>query len=159
NMGNFLSRLQYDKIVAAIYAIAAALPVNFFYFTILIQINFLWLFGEMPGLNHLENPKNNLASELYSSDNVLLRKYYRENRSPVNYDEISPRVIDAIIVTEDQRFYEHSGVDLKGAIAIFWYMLKGDQRGGSTITQQLAKNLFKTRVESSKGVLGHIPGV
>ncbi|HEY8400488.1 MAG TPA: transglycosylase domain-containing protein, partial [Cytophagaceae bacterium] len=158
-MRNLFVQWQYDKIVRASYAIFASVVINFVYFTFLVQINFLWLFGTMPGINHLENPKSDLASELYSADNVLLGKYFRENRSPVNYEEISPNVIETLIITEDQRFYEHSGIDLKGALAIFWYMLKGDPRGGSTITQQLAKNLFKTRVETSKGGLGYIPGV
>jgi len=112
----------------------------------------------MPDLVKLENPKNELASEVYSSDGVLLGKYFRENRSPVSYSEISPNVINALITTEDIRFREHAGIDLKGVFAIFYYMAKGDQRGSSTITQQLAKNLFKTRGVKKKGVLGYIPG-
>jgi penicillin-binding protein 1A len=135
-----------------------------FLFTILflvigVKTNFLWLFGDMPGVEDLENPKNNQASEIYSGDNILLGKYYRENRSPVEFNEISPYVIDALIATEDIRFYEHSGIDMKASFAIPWYMLKGDQRGSSTITQQLAKNLYKTRSGSSKGLLGYIPGL
>jgi len=119
--------------------------------------NFLWLFGKMPGVDDLENPLSEQASEVLSSDNVLLGKYYRENRSPVPYEQISPNVINALIATEDVRFYEHAGIDFKGFFGIFWYMAKGDQRGASTITQQLAKNLFKTR--RSKGVFGYIPGL
>ena len=124
-----------------------------------VATNFLWLFGKMPSIEKLENPLSERASEVYSSDNVLLGKYYRENRTPVLYEQISPNVINALIATEDVRFYKHSGIDLKGFFGIFWYMVKGDQRGGSTITQQLAKNLFKTRGSASKGVFGYVPGL
>ncbi|MBX9853224.1 MAG: penicillin-binding protein [Cytophagaceae bacterium] len=113
----------------------------------------------MPSIEDLENPKSGLASEIYSSDNVLLGKYFRENRSPVEYSQISPHVIKALIATEDTRFYEHSGIDFKASFAILYYVLKGDQRGSSTITQQLAKNLYKTRGDDSKGLLGYIPGL
>jgi penicillin-binding protein 1A len=130
---------------------------SLFLFIVAVQMNFLWLFGGMPSLDDLENPKSELASEIYSSDKVLLGKYFKENRSPVNYNEISPNVINALISTEDVRYYKHSGIDAKGFFAIFWYMMKGDQRGSSTITQQLAKNLFKTRGNASKGLLGYIP--
>ncbi|MFN3402952.1 MAG: penicillin-binding protein 1A [Cytophagaceae bacterium] len=130
-----------------------------FGFVILIQINFLWLFGQMPGVEDLENPSTDQASEVYTSDEVLIGKYYRENRSPVSFDQISPNLLQALVATEDQRFYEHSGIDFKGFFAIFYYIIKGDQRGSSTITQQLAKNLFKTRQGSFKGVLGNVPVV
>jgi len=124
-----------------------------------VATNFLWLFGKMPSVDNMENPLSEQASGVYSSDNVVLGKYYRENRTPVPYEKISPNVINALIATEDVRFYDHSGIDLKGFFGIFWYMLKGDQRGGSTITQQLAKNLFKTRGDASKGFFGYIPGL
>lgn len=129
-----------------------------FLWSILIRVNYLGAFGDMPDLVKLENPKNELASEVYSSDGVLLGKYFRENRSPVTYSEISPNVVNALITTEDIRFREHAGIDLKGVFAIFYYMIKGDQRGSSTLTQQLAKNLFKTRGIKDKGLLGYIPG-
>ncbi len=126
-------------------------------FVILLQINFLWLFGQMPGVEDLENPSSDQASEIYSADNILLGKYFRENRSPVDLTQISPNVINALISTEDVRFYEHSGIDAKGFFAIFWYMVKGDQRGSSTLSQQLAKNLFKTRNDEFQGILGYVP--
>jgi penicillin-binding protein 1A len=124
-----------------------------------IQLNFLWLFGDMPSVEDLENPKNDQASEIYSADNVLLGKYFRENRSPIPFNQISSNVIKALIATEDTRFYEHSGIDFKASFAILWYALKGDQRGSSTITQQLAKNLYKTRSKQKKGLLGYVPGI
>ncbi|MFO8055021.1 MAG: transglycosylase domain-containing protein [Bacteroidales bacterium] len=99
-------------------------------------------FGFMPSFEELENPKSNLASEVYSADGVLLGKYFIENRSNVHYQELPQNLIDALIATEDIRFYKHSGIDLKGTLAGAISTLLGNQRGASTITQQLAKNLF-----------------
>lgn len=113
-------------------------------------------FGPMPNLETLENPKTNLSSELYTSDGVLIGKYYRENRTNISYENISPNLINALIATEDIRFEKHSGIDLQGSFAILWYMLKGDKRGSSTISQQLSKNLFKTRGEKYEGSLSKL---
>lgn len=98
------------------------------------------------------------ASEIYTADGVLLGRYYAENRSPVNYKMLPQHLINALIATEDVRYYDHHGVDFKSVVSIFYYAAKGDNRGGSTITQQLAKNLYKTRKDVSKGLLGSIPG-
>lgn len=147
----------YSRSVIILWTLFIGILYNVVLYSALIRINYLGLFGRMPDLEMMENPKNNLASEVYSSDGILLGKYFRENRSPVRYDEISPNVIHALIATEDVRFEEHSGIDLKASFAIFWYLVKGDQRGSSTLTQQLAKNLYKTRRLASKGVLGYVP--
>ena len=98
-------------------------------------------FGEMPDLEVLENPKTNLASEVISSDGMTLGKYYfNDNRTPVTFDELPKHLVDALIATEDIRFYSHSGIDFKRTFAA---ALKfGKDGGGSTITQQLAKLLF-----------------
>src|SRR5947209_8382075 len=93
------------------------------------------LFGKIPSMQELENPQANLASEIYANDGSLMGKIYAENRSPVDFKDISPHVIDALISTEDERFYEHSGIDAK-SIARAIYGL-GRDGGGSTITQQL----------------------
>ncbi len=107
--------------------------------------------GYMPDFEELENPKINLASEVYSSDGMLLGKYYRENRSTVDYAELSPHLINALIATEDIRFREHSGVDGRALIRVIAGVLTGKhQGGGSTITQQLAKNLFPRSRNLSK---------
>ncbi|MBX9853763.1 MAG: transglycosylase domain-containing protein [Cytophagaceae bacterium] len=122
----------------------------------LVSINYNNLFGKMPSLEKLENPKSEVASELYTSDNVLLGKYYLENRSPVEYEQISPNMINALIATEDARFDEHSGIDLIGLfrVAIKSVLLRQDNAGGgSTISQQLAKNLFETRSTLYEGEL------
>ena len=104
------------------------------------------MFGELPRLKDLENPKSNLASEVISSDQVVLGKYYVENRSNVHYEELSPNLINALKATEDIRFEEHSGVDLRGLFRVFFktiFMQQESAGGGSTLTQQLAKNLFQ----------------
>lgn len=106
-----------------------------------VMIGWGW-FGELPPLEELENPKTYLASEIYAEDGVLLGKYYLQNRSNATFDEISPNVLNALIATEDIRFYKHSGIDFRGATSIAFYAMIGKKRGASTITQQLAKNLF-----------------
>jgi penicillin-binding protein 1A len=135
--------------------------VAFFLYFKAVEYNFLFLFGEMPSIAQLENPKIPTASELYSEDGVLLGRYYLENRSPVKYEEISPYLINALIATEDIRFYEHSGIDLTALSSVIVNTIldagKSSRGGGSTISQQLAKNLFKTREGGSQGLLGKIP--
>jgi len=103
--------------------------------------------GELPTFEELENPKSNLASEVYTADQVLLGKYYRENRVNVLYEEISPWVTQALVSTEDERFFEHSGIDFWALPRVFIGVLTGttSKGGGSTITQQLAKMLFHDR--------------
>lgn len=103
----------------------------------------LGLFGEMPSFAELENPDNNLATEVFSSDGKLLGTYYIENRSNINYRDLSPHLINALIAAEDVRFEKHSGVDGKALFRVAYGVATGNTRGGgSTITQQLAKNLF-----------------
>ncbi|MBW7914700.1 MAG: transglycosylase domain-containing protein, partial [Taibaiella sp.] len=96
--------------------------------------------GYMPSMKELENPKSALASDLYATDGELIGRYYIQDRSASEYHEISPNVFNALIATEDSRFYEHSGVD--GRAVLRAVILMGSEGGGSTITQQLAKNLF-----------------
>ena len=97
--------------------------------------------GEMPDFRQLENPKTNFASEIISSDNKVLGKYYsNDNRTPIDYDELNPQTIEALIAIEDERFYSHPGIDLKATIrAIVFLNTRG---GASTISQQLARQLF-----------------
>lgn len=123
-----------------------------------VQFNFLWLFGDSPSVEEIIQPKTRAASEVYSADGKLLHKFYNENRTPVEYSEISQNFFDALIATEDERFYQHRGIDFYGLGAAFKDALTGHPRGASTITQQLVKNIHKMRSRSS-GLLGHIPGV
>ncbi len=111
-------------------------------FSMLVWSISLGWFGELPSLEELENPKTYLASEVYTEDGVLLGKYYLQNRSNTFFNDLSPNLVNALIATEDIRFYEHSGIDFKGTFSILFYAVIGKKRGASTITQQLAKNLF-----------------
>lgn len=106
------------------------------------------LWGPLPTFEELENPKSNLASEVYSADQKLLGTYFVQNRSNVKYEELSPYVVNALVSTEDERYYWHSGVDLYGLARAI--MLLGSRGGGSTVTQQLAKNLFDTRTGENR---------
>jgi penicillin-binding protein 1A len=108
-----------------------------FFVILMFTLANLGVFGKMPSVEQLQNPEADLASEVYSSDGILMGKYYTENRSEVKYNEISPNAINALIATEDERFYDHSGIDAKAfARAVFTL---GADGGGSTITQQVAK--------------------
>jgi len=100
-------------------------------------------FGAMPSFEELENPRHNLASEVYSADGIILGTYYIENRSNVTYRDLSPHLINALVAIEDIRFEDHSGIDERALLRVFVGILTGNNKGGgSTITQQLAKNLF-----------------
>lgn len=117
---------------------------------LIVALALLGVFGELPSIKQLENPSVLQASEVFAADGTLMGKYYRErgNRSNVAYSGISKHVIDALIATEDERFYEHSGIDMKATLrAVF---LLGRAGGGSTITQQLALNLFNERRASNR---------
>lgn len=128
------------------------------FYAVAVQINFLWLFGDSPSVDEIINPKSRSASVVYSADGKELHKFYDENRTPVEYAEISQHFIDALIATEDERFYQHRGIDFYGLGAAFKDALTGHPRGASTITQQLVKNIHRMRSRSS-GLLGKIPGV
>ena len=130
-------------------------------YVLAVSYNFLWLFGGMPSLKALENPKSEEASEVYTADNQLLGKYYVENRTPIEISQVSPNVTSALLATEDARFIKHSGIDPRSLFrAVGGFLTFKDASssgGGSTLTQQTAKNLFDTRQEELRGVLGHIP--
>ena len=101
------------------------------------------LFGAMPTFDELENPQTNLATEIISADGKVLGTYYVENRSNVRYSELSHYMPEALISIEDERFAGHSGIDEKALFRVAFGVLTGRKKGGgSTITQQLAKNLF-----------------
>jgi penicillin-binding protein 1A len=114
-------------------------------FILLIVLANFGVFGKMPSMSELENPTMLQSSEIYAADGTLMGKYYRENgnRSNVDYKDISPHVINALIATEDKRYYDHSGIDLEGTMRAVFFL--GKKGGGSTITQQLALALFNER--------------
>ncbi len=123
------------------------------FYSTLLAVAAGW-FGELPSFEELENPQSFLATEVYSSDGVLLGKYFdKENRSKATYEEISPYVYDALISTEDERFYKHSGIDPKSLVRVLvktLFLGQSESGGGSTISQQLAKNLFPRERINSK---------
>jgi penicillin-binding protein 1A len=122
-----------------------------------LQLNFLYLFGYSPSYVEIKSPTLRVGSELYTADGKLIGRYYKENRTPVNFEEISPSVINALIATEDVRFYQHMGIDFRSLLSSTISTATGDKRGGSTITQQLAKNLYQTRYNKSQGFIKNIP--
>jgi penicillin-binding protein 1A len=126
-----------------------------------VNYNFFWLFGGMPPTAHLENPKSELASELVSEDGQIIGKYFLENRSPITYSELPPTVVKALLATEDIRFHQHSGIDARGLLrSILGVFTFSTSKGGaSTLTQQVAKNLFETRGQKYRGALGYVPVV
>lgn len=132
-------RIGFKKVFWKIFGIGLAVVVLLFF---LISIG--WI-GYLPEIRELQNPINKSATEIYSSDAQLLGRYYkgRDNRVPINYNEIDKDIINALIATEDIRFYKHSGIDLRGLIrAVFGVLTRSNSGGGSTITQQLAKQLY-----------------
>lgn len=123
----------------------------FLLFALLILATFLDVFGPLPSFRDLENPKSNQATEIISSDKEILGTYYVQNRSNVTYTQISPNVTNALVATEDERFYDHSGIDFRRMFSIIFLNIF-KQQGGSTITQQLAKNLFTEQPSHNKAV-------
>ena len=137
-----LERLQTPKAVRWFWIILCA-PVALI--LLLLLLTRLGAFGKLPTFEELENPKSNLATEIYSDDGEMIGSFFIQNRSYVDYNELSPALVAALISTEDMRFYSHSGIDFiwLARVAVKTLAL-GNRRqgGGSTITQQLAKNLY-----------------
>ena len=113
-----------------------------------VSIDLFGLFGGMPSYAAIENPQNDLSSELISADGVSLGRYFRYNRSQVSYDELSPNLVQTLLLSEDHRFYDHAGMDFWAYPRVAWGILTFNTAGGgSTITQQLAKNLYTINPE------------
>ena len=111
--------------------------------TLLFFLASLGVFGTLPTFEELENPESNLATEVISIDGKTLGKYYRENRTPVKYKDLPKSLVEALVATEDERFYNHSGIDFRGTTRAFVFL--GKRGGASTISQQLARLLFEQR--------------
>ncbi len=123
---------------------------------LIITVTAFGLLGDLPSFRDLENPKSNQASIIYTVDKIELGNYFVQNRSNIRYQDISANVINALIATEDVRFKDHSGIDFKRTFAIIFYNLIGKKQGASTITQQLALNLFSDEGRA-KSVFKRIP--
>ena len=142
--GLYKGRPWYIKTLAALVSLIVA----FFLYLGAVDVNFLWLFGKSPSMSTIKNKRPAEASIIYSADGQVIGKYFSENRTPVTYEEVNPVFWKALIDTEDERFYSHHGIDYTAFAAVAKeYILHRDARGASTITPQLAKNLFRTRSE------------
>jgi penicillin-binding protein 1A len=154
---------NYQNIISKIWKFSKYAFFSFIFYLLAVNFNLFWLFGKMPSFQQLDNPQSELASEIISSDGKVIGKFFYENRSPVEFNQISPNIINALVATEDARFTQHSGIDARSLFRVFAGLLtgrSGSAGGGSTITQQLAKNLFKLRKDDSfKGILYKVPGV
>ncbi len=135
---------------------AIALVILFF---IALEMNLFWLFGDMPTMREARNPKLPVPSKVFTEEGETLGQFYVENRSPVPFDQIDSLAVDALIATEDVRFYRHHGLDLMAFPGMILSTASGDTRGGSTINQQVVKNIYKTRRAKSQGLLGYVPVV
>lgn len=124
---------------------------------ILFELNPLGFFGYIPSIQDIKTPKMPLASELFTSDSVLIGRYFKEKRSPVTLAEVDSHLIQVLLATEDVRFYKHHGIDMKSVLAGVFSTASGDKRGASTITQQLVKNLYHTRHPKNQGLAGKVP--
>lgn len=157
------SKPIYRKIIFTTWALFLGGLFFFIGFIWAVRVDLNGYFGGLPSLQALENPtnENKFSSELYSADGVLLGKYFRDNRSQAKYEELSPHLVNALIATEDYRFENHSGIDLRGLFRVFFrtLLLGQDAGGGSTISQQTAKNLFKTRTQQYQGAWSDVPGL
>jgi penicillin-binding protein 1A len=112
---------------------------------LIVMLTSAGLFGKLPTIEDLANPRSNLASEIVSADQQVIGKFYVENRSNSTFQELSPQLVDALVSTEDARFYEHAGIDVRALFRVLAKTVLGgdsDSGGGSTVTQQLAKNMF-----------------
>ena len=125
--------------------------------SVILLILAVWAFADIPSFEELENPESKLATQVIAEDGEILTTFHIENRSYVNYDELSPYLVQAAVATEDVRFYSHSGIDFQSLARVLvktLLMNDSSQGGGSTITQQLAKTLYP-RADLS----GSLPGV
>ncbi|MGI6231841.1 MAG: transglycosylase domain-containing protein [Prevotella sp.] len=156
----YQGKAWYTKTLVAILSCIVA----FIIYLGMVDINFLWLFGKSPGyFSGIMDPQTNQASEIYSADGKLIGKFFNENRTPVKYEEVNPDFFKALIDTEDERYYKRPRGFAVDPIGIFGAIkdaiTRHDGRGASTISQQLAKNMFRVRSQYSTGLLGKIPGL
>lgn len=154
-------RKHIPKIILSLWVVFLLGVLGLAFFIWSVSINLGGLYGGLPSLQDLEKPDSELSSELYAADGQLLGKYFRFNRTSTTYGELSEQLIETLLVTEDIRFNKHAGVDLRGLGRVFVYsiLLRKNAGGGSTITQQLAKNLFNTRTDQYRGKLSSVPGL
>ncbi|HEY3430338.1 MAG TPA: transglycosylase domain-containing protein, partial [Cyclobacteriaceae bacterium] len=143
-----IERPWFKTIFKTIWILFFCFLIGFPLYIYSVSIDLFGLYGGMPNLKAIENPENDLSSELISADGVSLGRYFRYNRSQVTFDQLSPDLINTLLLSEDHRFYEHSGMDFIATLRVAWGIIKlSPEGGGSTITQQLAKNLYTINPE------------
>ena len=142
---------DFPKIALSVKALGGLIVAGFLFLMTFFLMIYFGTFGKIPTALELKDIRNHEASEIYSSDGVLLGKYYIENREIVGLDDISPDIINALIATEDARFFKHKGIDVRAFLRVFFRtILLGDESagGGSTLSQQLAKNIYSRKTPS-----------
>jgi penicillin-binding protein 1A len=143
-------RHWYKKGVKAIWIAFICFMLGLPTYIFCVSINLFGFFGDMPSLRDIENPENDLSTELISADGISLGRYFRFNRSQVSYNQLSPELINTLLISEDHRFHDHSGLDFLAFLRVLYGVITFDvsaKGGGSTVTQQLAKNLFTINPE------------
>ena len=151
----YRGKAWYTKTILVIVSCIAA----FIIYLGLVDINFLWLFGKSPGyFSGIMDPQTSQASEIYSADGKLIGKFFNENRTPVKYEDVNPAFFKALIDTEDERYYKRPrglAVDPIGLFAVVKdALLRHDSRGASTISQQLAKNMYFSQEKELVRIVG-----
>jgi len=140
----------FSRIVKLTWVLLLGILLGLPIYVFTVSINLFGLYGEMPSIKEVENPENDLSSEIISADGVSLGRYFRYNRSQVLFEELSDDLINTLIISEDHRFYNHSGLDFPAYLRVFFGLITfNHQGGGSTITQQLAKNLYTMNPDHS----------
>jgi penicillin-binding protein 1A len=159
---SFLSKNSkwFNWFVRAMWIITLGLVIGIPTFIYAVIWNPPNLFGGMPSLQQIENPQNDLSSELIAADGLSLGRYFREHRSEVTFEELPDHLVSTLLISEDHRFRAHSGLDLEAYLRVVKGIVTfNTQGGGSTLTQQTAKNLFRTREEELEGKLGKMSGL
>ena len=143
-------RPWFKKVIKYCWIIFLCFVIGLPLYVYTVKIDLLGLFGGMPSITDVENPENDLSSELISADGVSLGRYFRFNRSQVNFNELSDDLVNTLVLSEDHRFYNHSGLDFPAYLRVLWGLITlNPAGGGSTITQQLAKNLYTRNPDRS----------
>jgi penicillin-binding protein 1A len=152
-----VERTWSKKLIRLVWISVAGIAILIPLYVYLVIANPYNLFGEMPSLTQIENPENDLSSELISADGVSLGRYFRYNRSQLRYDQLPPALVTTLVISEDHRFPDHSGMDFWSYLRVAYGLATfNPQGGGSTLTQQTAKNLFKTRGDELEGRLASL---
>ncbi len=153
-----IQRPWFRTIVKTIWILFFCFIIGFPLYIYSVSIDLFGLYGGMPSLKSIENPENDLSSELISADGVSLGRYFRYNRSQVTFEQLSPILVKTLILSEDHRFYDHSGMDSWAYPRVLWGLMTFNNKGGgSTITQQLAKNLYTLELDGPLAKLGKYP--